>query len=266
MPTTLTPDQHLAALRDAVSAFARHAQAAGLVRPAPAGTGRPLIGHQDGAPLGGGQPPWPDDRDRRDGAGRPARRARSTGSGRRHRPGRRDHRPPTTCRRSCSSTTPPARGRSGRAAVPRDHDPLRRRAGRRPRPLPHVRRHRDRPGRRRRRHRRAGRFGATREPAQRVADGGRVVAEESPTGWLVESARRRPSSRWSRATRSPTGDVRLEGPAVAVYLTLWNRSDETDLVDLWRSAPSRGDDGQVTIGSRREDRGTPVGKAPSQPT
>ena len=31
-----------------------------------------------------------------------------------------------------------------------------------------------------------------------------VVAEESPTGWLVESARRRPSSRWSRATRSPT--------------------------------------------------------------
>ena len=32
-------------------------------------------------------------------------------------------------------------------------------------------------------------------------------------------------------------DVRLEGPAVAVYLTLWNRSDELDLVDLWRSAP-----------------------------
>jgi hypothetical protein len=24
---------------------------------------------------------------------------------------------------------------------------------------------------------------------------------------------------------------------VAVYLTLWNRSDELDLVDLWRSAP-----------------------------
>ena len=32
-------------------------------------------------------------------------------------------------------------------------------------------------------------------------------------------------------------DVRLEGPAVAVYLTLWNRSDELDPVDLWRSAP-----------------------------
>ena len=29
----------------------------------------------------------------------------------------------------------------------------------------------------------------------------------------------------------------LEGPAVAVYLTLWNRSDELDLVDLWRAAP-----------------------------
>jgi hypothetical protein len=32
-------------------------------------------------------------------------------------------------------------------------------------------------------------------------------------------------------------DVRLEGSAVAVYLTLWNRSDELDLVDLWRAAP-----------------------------
>ena len=54
---------------------------------------------------------------------------------------------------------------------------------------------------------------------------------------------------------------------MAVYLTLWNRSDELDLVDLWTAPlPSRGDDGQVTIGSRREDHGTRIGKVPSQPT
>ena len=49
MPTTLTPDQHLAALRDAVSAFARHAQEAGLDVPVPTcpdWTVRRLIGHQ----------------------------------------------------------------------------------------------------------------------------------------------------------------------------------------------------------------------------
>ena len=49
MPTTLTLDQHLAALRDAVSAFARHAQEAGLDVPVPTcpdWTVRRLIGHQ----------------------------------------------------------------------------------------------------------------------------------------------------------------------------------------------------------------------------
>ena len=65
-----------------------------------------------------------------------------------------------------------------------------------------------------------------------------VVAEESPTGWLVEVG---PAP--AVVTVVPSDevadrcDVRLEGPAVAVYLTLWNRSDELDLVDLWRSAP-----------------------------
>ena len=65
-----------------------------------------------------------------------------------------------------------------------------------------------------------------------------VVAEESPTGWLVEVG---PAP--AVVTVAPSDevadrcDVRLEGPAVAVYLTLWNRSDELDLVDLWRSAP-----------------------------
>ena len=49
VPTSLTIDQHLAALRDAVSAFARHAQAAGLDVPVPTcpdWTVRRLIGHQ----------------------------------------------------------------------------------------------------------------------------------------------------------------------------------------------------------------------------
>ena len=49
-----------------------------------------------------------------------------------------------------------------------------------------------------------------------------VVAEESPTGWLVEVG---PAP--AVVTVVPSGevadrDVRLEGPAVAVYLTLWN--------------------------------------------
>jgi uncharacterized protein (TIGR03083 family) len=49
VPTTLTPDQHLAALRDAVSVFARAAQHAGLDVPVPTcpdWTVRRLIGHQ----------------------------------------------------------------------------------------------------------------------------------------------------------------------------------------------------------------------------
>jgi hypothetical protein len=65
-----------------------------------------------------------------------------------------------------------------------------------------------------------------------------VVAEESPTGWLVEVG-----AAPAVVTVVPSDEVadrcevRLEGPAVSVYLTLWNRSDELDPVDLWRSAP-----------------------------
>jgi uncharacterized protein (TIGR03083 family) len=69
-----------------------------------------------------------------------------------------------------------------------------------------------------------------------------VLADEAPTGWLVEI-----SERPAVVTIAPRdevavrGDVRLEGPAVAVYLTLWNRSDELDLDDAardpWRRAP-----------------------------
>ena len=39
----------------------------------------------------------------------------------------------------------------------------------------------------------------------------------------------------------PRGDVHLEGSAVALYLSLWNRSDEItatdDFDELWRSVP-----------------------------
>ncbi len=69
-----------------------------------------------------------------------------------------------------------------------------------------------------------------------------VLADESPTGWLVET-----SDRPAVVTLAPReevadrADVRLEGPAVAVYLTLWNRSDELDVEDRaltpWRGAP-----------------------------
>ena len=69
-----------------------------------------------------------------------------------------------------------------------------------------------------------------------------VLVEDGPTGWLVET-----SDRPAVVTVAPReqvadrADVRLEGPAVAVYLTLWNRSDELDVEDRalvpWRGAP-----------------------------
>jgi uncharacterized protein (TIGR03083 family) len=71
-----------------------------------------------------------------------------------------------------------------------------------------------------------------------------VLADESPTGWLVEVSRE-PAvvTVAERAEVADRGEVRLEGPAAAVYLTLWNRSDELDVDELardpWRSAPIR---------------------------
>ena len=69
-----------------------------------------------------------------------------------------------------------------------------------------------------------------------------VLADESPTGWLVEVG---PGP--AVVTVAPRDEVagragvRLEGSAVAVYLTLWNRSDELDVddaaLDPWRHAP-----------------------------
>jgi uncharacterized protein (TIGR03083 family) len=69
-----------------------------------------------------------------------------------------------------------------------------------------------------------------------------VIAEESPTGWLVEvSERPAVVTVAAREEVADRADVRLEGSAVAVYLTLWNRSDELDVDeaarDLWRRSP-----------------------------
>jgi uncharacterized protein (TIGR03083 family) len=69
-----------------------------------------------------------------------------------------------------------------------------------------------------------------------------VATTDSDRGWLVETSER-------PAVTSPVGrdvvltksDALLEGPAVAVYLTLWNRSDELEVDDRardpWRAAP-----------------------------
>jgi len=69
-----------------------------------------------------------------------------------------------------------------------------------------------------------------------------VFADESPTAWLVETSDR-PAvvTVGPRAEVADRADVRLDGPAVAVYLTLWNRSDELDVEDRslapWRGSP-----------------------------
>jgi uncharacterized protein (TIGR03083 family) len=75
---------------------------------------------------------------------------------------------------------------------------------------------------------------------ERLAIG--VLADELPTGWLVEVSQA-PAvvTVAGRDEVADRADVRLEGSAVAVYLTLWNRSDELDVedraLDPWRSAP-----------------------------
>lgn len=65
-----------------------------------------------------------------------------------------------------------------------------------------------------------------------------AVRPEGAPGWLVEVG---PGPAVARAMADPRGDVHLEGSPVALYLTLWNRSDEIsatdDFDDLWRSVP-----------------------------
>ncbi len=247
MPTTLTPDQHLAALRDAVSAFARHAQGAGLDVPVPTcpdWTVRRLIGHQGmvhrwaAANLRGKTVEI-------DATERAGRRAPSPVVWLRDgaidlvaaittapddvqtvvflndAPGPRAF----WARRQCHETTihsvdalAAALGRyptSADTAI----DPAVAVDGIDELLAGFMTRNKSR----------------LRSESPMVVG---VVAEESPTGWLVEVGQAP-----AVVTVVPSDevadrcDVRLEGPAVAVYLTLWNRSDELDLVDLWRAAP-----------------------------
>jgi len=247
VPTTLTPDQHLAALRDAVSAFARHAQEAGLDVPVPTcpdWTVRRLIGHQgmvhrwaaanlrgktveiDATERAGRRAPSPVDW-LRDGAIdlvaaiTTAPDDVQTVVFLNDAPGPRAF----WARRQCHETTihsvdalAAALGRyptSADTAI----DPAVAMDGIDELLAGFMTRNKSR----------------LRSESPMVVG---VVAEESPTGWLVEVG---PAP--AVVTVVPSDevadrcDVRLEGPAVAVYLTLWNRSDELDLVDLWRAAP-----------------------------
>ena len=247
MPTTLTPDQHLAALRAAVSAFARHAQEAGLDVPVPTcpdWTVRRLIGHQGmvhrwaAASLRGRTIEI-------DATERSGRRAASPVDWLRDgaidlvaaitaasddvqtvvflndAPGPRAF----WARRQCHETTihsvDALAAALGRYPTSADTtiDPAVAVDGIDELLAGFMTRNKSR----------------LRSESPLVVG---VAAEESPTGWLVEVG---PAP--AVVTVAPSDevadhcDVRLEGPAVAVYLTLWNRSDELDLVDLWRSAP-----------------------------
>ena len=247
MPTTLTPDQHLAALRDAVSAFARHAQEAGLDVPVPTcpdWTVRRLIGHQgmvhrwaaanlrgktveiDATERAGRRAPSPVDW-LRDGAIdlvaaiTTAPDDVQTVVFLNDAPGPRAF----WARRQCHETTihsvdalAAALGRyptSADTAI----DPAVAVDGIDELLAGFMTRNKSR----------------LRSESPMVVG---VVAEESPTGWLVGVG---PAPAVVTVVASvevaDRCDVRLEGPAVAVYLTLWNRSDELDLVDLWRAAP-----------------------------
>ena len=247
MPTTLTPDQHLAALRDAVSTFARAAQHAGLDVPVPTcpdWTVRRLIGHQGmvhrwaAANLRGRTI-------ESDATERAGRRAASPVDWLRDgaidlvaaitaapddvqtvvflndAPGPRAF----WARRQCHETTihsvDALAAALGRYPTSADTtiDPAVAVDGIDELLAGFMTRNKSR----------------LRSESPMVVG---VVAEESPTGWLVEVG---PGPAVVTAVPSDDVadrcDVRLEGPAVAVYLTLWNRSDELDLVDLWRSAP-----------------------------
>jgi uncharacterized protein (TIGR03083 family) len=247
VPTTLTPDQHLAALRDAVSAFARAAQHAGLDVPVPTcpdWTVRRLIGHQgmvhrwaaanlrgrtieiDATERAGRRAPSPVDW-LRDGA-IDLVAAISTAPDDvqtvvflNDAPGPRAF----WARRQCHETTihsvDALAAALGRYPTSADTtvDPAVAVDGIDELLAGFMTRNKSR----------------LRSESPMVVG---VVAEESPTGWLVEVG-----SAPAVVTVAPSDevaercDVRIEGPAVAVYLTLWNRSDELDVLDLWRSAP-----------------------------
>jgi uncharacterized protein (TIGR03083 family) len=247
VPTSLSPEQHLAALREAVSAFVRHAQAAGLDVPVPTcpdWTVRRLIGHQgmvhrwaaanlrgrtieiDATERAGRRAPSPVDW-LRDGA-IDLVAAISTAPDDvqtvvflNDAPGPRAF----WARRQCHETTihsvDALAAALGRYPTSADTtvDPAVAVDGIDELLAGFMTRNKSR----------------LRSESPMLVG---VVAEESPTGWLVEVGRAP-----AVVTVAPSDevaercDVRIEGPAVAVYLTLWNRSDELDVLDLWRSAP-----------------------------
>jgi uncharacterized protein (TIGR03083 family) len=251
VPTSLTIDQHLAALRDAVSAFARHAADAGLDVPVPTcpdWTVRRLIGHQgmvhrwaaanlrgrsievDATERAGRRAPDPVDW-LRDGAIDLVAAITEASDDVRTIVFLNDAPPPRAfwARRQCHETTihavdalsaalaryPRAADTWIDAAVAVDGiDELLR--GFMTRNKSRLR---------------------SDDP---LAIG--VLADESPDGWLVEvTPNPAVVTIASRDEVADRADVRLEGPAVAVYLTLWNRSDELDVDEAarnpWRSAP-----------------------------
>ena len=253
MPTSLTPEQHLAALREAVSAFVRHAGEAGLDVPVPTcpdWTVRRLIGHQgmvhrwasanlrgkdiemDATERAGRRAPRPVDW-LRDGAIDLVAAITQADDDVRTVVFLNDAPPPKAfwARRQCHETTihavdalSAALGRYPRAsdtwiepAVAVDGiDELL--CGFMTRGKSRLR---------------------SEDP---VAIG--VLATESPTGWLVEVGQGPAVATVAgRDEVADRADLRLEGPAVAVYLTLWNRSDELDVshpaaaLDPWRAAP-----------------------------
>jgi uncharacterized protein (TIGR03083 family) len=67
-----------------------------------------------------------------------------------------------------------------------------------------------------------------------------VCPQGSDTSWVVNVSDQPAVTEVVATTdeRCATSDVRLEGSPVALYLTLWNRSDEvtaeSDVLDLWR--------------------------------
>ncbi|MGA8245374.1 MAG: maleylpyruvate isomerase family mycothiol-dependent enzyme, partial [Nocardioides sp.] len=60
-----------------------------------------------------------------------------------------------------------------------------------------------------------------------------IEADDADASWLVTVHERPPVTR--RGAIDVDADIEIRGPAVALYLTLWNRSDELagEGFDLW---------------------------------
>lgn len=63
-----------------------------------------------------------------------------------------------------------------------------------------------------------------------------VRPDDGEAGWEVAIG---PEPAVTRRTTDPRGDIELAGSAVALYLTLWNRSDEVTAPQLWEETAIR---------------------------